>query len=130
MRESLLRIIKEIQATELAIQWDSCFEILALELEQGRKGMDESLFKPFFSPATEGILERLYRLCEIMPENVSLGFHFCYGDYHHQHFVEPENLAILVDLVNDILQKIGSNIHTVEWIHMPVPKTRNDTVYF
>lgn len=133
MQESLARIVEEIPAQDLAIQWDLCFEIISLELERGRdvgESPGESLFKAFFSPVKEGILERLSRLCASIPSGVHLGFHLCYGDYMHKHFVEPENLEILVDLANAIIETIVKNVHAVEWIHMPVPKDRTDAAYF
>lgn len=92
--------------------------------------MDEYLFKPFFSPVKEGILGRLSRLCASIPSDATLGFHLCYGDFLYKHFVEPENLAILVDLANNIIGKIGRRVHSVEWIHMLIPKDRTDAAYF
>ena len=33
--------------------------------------------------------------------DVPVGMHLCYGDYGHQHFTQPESLALQVELVND-----------------------------
>lgn len=125
MLDSLASIIENIPAEDLALQWDVCFEVLALEVEKGR--VTDQFFVPHFSPIKEGILERIRRICEPIPANVPLGFHLCYGDLFHKHFVEPEDLTLLVDLANDIVSRIG---HSVSWIHVPVPKDRDDVAYF
>jgi hypothetical protein len=123
--ESLDSIIKNIPTEDLALQWDMCFEVLALEVESGR--VPDPFFVPHFSPIKEGILERIQRICEPIPGNVPLGFQLCYGDLFHKHFVEPEDLSLLVDLANDIVARID---HPVSWIHVPVPKDRDDVAYF
>lgn len=125
MLDSLDSIIKNIPAQDLALQWDVCFEVLALEVKKGR--VSDPFFVPHFSPIKEGILERIQRICEPIPENVPLGFHLCYGDLYHKHFVEPEDLTLLVDLANGIVSRVD---HSVSWIHIPVPKDRDDVAYF
>ena len=64
-----------------------------------------------------------------MDNNVQLGFHLCYGDRQHQHFVQPEDAGLLVELANDIFERVGGR-HPISWIHMPVPKYRTDKDYF
>ena len=59
---------------------------------------------------------------------MQLGFHLCYGDRQHRHFVQPENAGLLVDIATSIVQRIGPQ-HPMEWIHLPVPKDRSDTAY-
>ncbi|TVY84827.1 hypothetical protein LSUE1_G000595 [Lachnellula suecica] len=126
--DALARIVAEIPAQDLAIQWDLCFDIIALEYERGRT--QDLMFKSHFTPVKEGILERVVRLCVIIPSGVQLGFHLCYGDLRHKHFVEPEDLGLLVELANDIVERVGIPIHSVDWVHVPVPKGRTDVAYF
>jgi hypothetical protein len=123
--DSLRNIINGIPAEDLALQWDLCFEVIALEIEKGR--VTDPFFIPHFSPIKEGILERVERICEPIPNEVPLGFHLCYGDLYHKHFVEPEDMTLLVGLANDIVSRIS---HPVSWIHVPVPKSRDDIAYF
>ena len=126
-RESLTRIVNEIPDTDLAIQWDLTFDVMALEYERGRT--TDSRFEAYFSPVMQGILARISRLCALIPPRVKLGFHLCYGDLKHQHFIEPIDTELLVGLANDIVQSLGET-HSVHWIHMPVPKGRTDEAYF
>lgn len=124
-------IVAKIPASDLAIQWDLCFEVMALEHERVR--ISYPLFKPHFSSpclsAKEGILDRITRLCEKIPATVPLGFHFCYGDLGHRHFVEPDDTAVMVDLANSIAGRISRH-RPVSWVHMPVPRARDDVAYF
>ena len=122
--ESIQSILSFIQAEDLAIQFDFCFMVIALEYERGR--LPDDFFKPHFSPIREGVLDRAQRLSVQVPSNVPLGWHLCYGDYQHKHFVEPEDLGLLVDFTNDLIQSVPRE---VSWIHMPVPKERYDSAY-
>ena len=62
----------------------------------------------------------------VQPE-VEMGFHLCYGDSGHQHFMEPVSTKVMVDVANAIME--GAN-RPVQWFHMPVPKSRDDLEYF
>ena len=121
------RIQDEIPHSELTLQWDLPFEIAMLEVEKGR--LDEPLNAPYFSSVQAGIVDRLARLAQCVAPDVELGFHVCYGDMGHVHFVEPENIGVMVSLANDIHKRI-SPIHSISYIHMPVPKGWNDDAYF
>ena len=127
IHQALENIVKDIPAADLAIQWDLTFDIIAMEFERGR--LQETYFKVHFSPVKEGILDRASRLCEKIPPAAKLGFHLCYGDYKHKHFIEPADTSLLVELANDIVRTVGE-AHQVEWVHMPVPKSRTDVAYF
>ena len=126
-RESLTRIVKEIPNEDLAIQWDLTFDVMALEYQRGRT--TDLRFQAYFSPVMQGILARISRLCALIPSSVKLGFHLCYGDLRHQHFIEPVDTELLVGLANDIIQSLADT-RPVDWIHMPVPKGRTDEAYF
>ena len=78
---ALLRIQAEIPAHDLAIQWDMPGKIAFLE---------QVLLTPWFAPVKQGIADRLVRLAAAVSDGVELGFHLCYGDSGHQHFVEPK----------------------------------------
>lgn len=125
MLDSLANIIDKIPAEDLALQWDVCFEITALEFDRGR--LKEPFFQVHFSPVKKGILDRLERISANIPVEVPLGFHLCYGDLHHRHFIEPEDTGLLVDLANGIACRLQ---RPVNWLHLPVPRNREDTAYF
>jgi hypothetical protein len=113
----LAQICSSIPLDELAIQWDVCHEMVALE------GLIDT---PFDDPLTD-LASRLRALGEAVPEGVDLGYHFCYGSWHDEHFVEPINAGHMVDLANGALSTID---RSVDFLHFPVPIERDDADYF
>jgi len=117
LRRDLDRISTKIDPGMLAIQWDVAIEFAAL-----KAGLPVS-----FTDIEAGILSRLARLGNMVAPGIDLGFHLCFGDFGHRHFVEPESLQPLVAIAN----AIGNGIsRPVQWFHMPVPRDRADTAYF
>jgi ornithine cyclodeaminase/alanine dehydrogenase-like protein (mu-crystallin family) len=106
------RIVEHIPADELAIQWDCtepCFyESASAELKSST-------------------LDALAELASAIPDDVELGYHLCYGDFEHQHSVEPTDLSTVVEIANGITARASREI---SWVHMPVPRNRDDVPYF
>ena len=110
-------IVREIPHDQLAIQWDTNFEL----------GMLEGVFPVWFADVKGGILERLLRLARHVPPDVELGYHLCYGDVQHRHFTEPEDAGKLVDVANALSASLG---RALNWVHMPAPRGRTDEAYY
>ena len=129
--QRILQAVHNIQdrvpPSELSIQWDLPTEIAILEHEQGN--MDDRYWKPYFSPVKDGILQRLVRLAGVVSPDAEMGYHLCYGDFGHEHFVQPSDMSLLVDLANAIAENV-SPLHRIAYFHMPVPKNRRDERYF
>ena len=108
----IARMATAIPASELAIQWD-CTEPLQYETASpdGRRDL----------------IERLIRMGGYVPAGVELGYHLCYGDLEHTHIREPEDIGTLVEIANAISAGVT---RTIDWIHMPVPRSRSDDAYF
>jgi hypothetical protein len=116
MRE-VQRILDGVPHDRLAIQWDVCLEVWFV---------DGYLRAPF-APVLEGCVNRLARYARSIPAPVELGFHFCYGDYKHEHLQQPKDISACVNLINPIGARVD---RAINWIHMPVPIERTDTSYF
>jgi hypothetical protein len=71
--------------------------------------------------------DAIARVSEPVPATAELGLHCCYGDPGHKHIVEPTDTANMVDLCNMF---VGTIRRSISWIHMPVPKERDDDAYF
>lgn len=56
-----------------------------------------------------------------------MGFHLCYGDAGGKHFKEPADTSLLVKIANAIS---AESPRPIQWIHMPVPRERDDSAYF
>jgi hypothetical protein len=118
MLEELAEIGQAIPAELLAIQWDVGVEL----------GFLEGVFKGFgwTEGAFQGVVNDLLRLGEAVPTEAELGYHFCYGDAGHKHFVEPADMGLMVDVASGVAGRIGRPLN---WIHMPVPRDRDDDIY-
>ena len=120
-KAALLRELDQIgtaiPAGELAVQWDVAPEFALLE------GALESVFDDAESELTARIIE----LGNAVPASVQLGFHLCYGDFGHQHFVQPRDMSVLAALTGQIIAGLR---RPLDWVHMPVPRDRDDDAYF
>ena len=119
MRTEIDSISEIIPAGDLAIQWDVAFEVAILEGFGWGQGI---MTNPLHDMAS-----RLEKVVSWVPSDVAVGIHMCYGDYEHKHWKEPEDTAIMVELANSLVAR-GSR--TLDWLHLPVPRDRDDDAYF
>ncbi len=115
--EELDGIVAAVPSDQLAIQWDTAVEFSLLE----------GILDSFVTDPEMSVPERLIRLGNRVPEGVQLGYHLCYGDLGHRHFVEPADTSKLVMVANAVTAGLGRPLH---WLHMPVPRDRTDEAYF
>ena len=114
----LERIVAAVPAAKLAIQWEAAVEFALLE----------GLFPSHLGDDMAGaIAQRLAGLVDLVPAGVEAGIHLCYGDSGHRHFCEPADTGHLVAVANGVSARARRSI---DWIHMPVPKERDDEAYF
>jgi hypothetical protein len=118
MRREVEEIAAFVPRGSLAIQWDTAVEF----------GILEGVFPPFFDgDAEDGIVSRLARYASWVPDHVDLGYHFCYGDADHKHFKQPGDASLLVRIANRVSAAVE---RPLRWIHLPVPRDRDDDAYF
>jgi hypothetical protein len=110
-------IVAAIPAPELAVQWDVAVEF----------GLWEGLFPPPPGDWQEMLLGQLAQLGDAIPEGVEMGYHLCYGDRGHRHFIEPKDTGNLVEVANGIAARLKRHL---DWLHLPVPRNRSDAAYF
>lgn len=111
------RIQAGIPHDRLSIQWDVCMEVLGVE---GGPPLH-------YDDGIAGGVARTGRLCAAIAPGVELGIHLCYGDPGHKHIVEPPDLSVSVAFANGIRRAAP---RPVDFVHMPVPRGRNDDAYF
>jgi hypothetical protein len=121
MLNELNKIQQDIPRDELSITWDVVQGVLVWE-DPSNKYVTQ-----YFGDAKEGYLSRLVELGKAVAKDVELGYHLCYGSQDHKHAVEPCDLSACVDLINAIAAKLDRKI---AYVHMPVPRERNDDAYF
>jgi hypothetical protein len=115
--QELQQILHDIPHDELAVQWDACLEIFILE------GLREAYFPDPF----RGCIARLAALGNLVPPDVELGYHFCYGDFRHKHGVEPKDVGLMVAMTNALVAELR---RPPTWVHYPVPRDRSDDTYY
>jgi len=115
--DEVRRILDGIPYDRLALQWDVAIEMW----------MWEGWLHAPFDDVKGGIIERLVRISHVVPDDVELGFHLCYGDYDHEHFHEPDDAANLAEVANRIVAAVR---RPIQWLHLPVPIDRTDDAYF
>ena len=125
--QSVAKTQAEIPHENLAIQIDCAVDVGFIEADRGRAELPG--LKPYFSPVKEGLIARIQHLSVAVQSDVELGYHLCYGDIGHKHFIEPLDMGILVELANGIITEVSKS-RPVNWVHMPVPKDRTDAEYF
>jgi hypothetical protein len=118
----LARITAAIPGDQLAVQWEVCIEFGTLEgiwdhLDDGARGTD----------AKPPIAAHLAELSAAVPANVEVGYHLCYGDAGHSHFTQPRDAGLLAWATQAIID--GAR-RPVQWVHLPVPRERDDVAYF
>ena len=112
------KILEVVPASRLSIQWEVVCEFAMLEgLREHRLGDD----------LLDGLNQRIAGLVDLVPGEVEAGIHLCYGDSGHKHFCEPADAGHLVDVANGVSARAR---RPIEWIHIPVPRERDDHAYF
>lgn len=109
-------IVAAVPGDELAIQWNLATELSIME---GHRQV-------YFDKIVDGILERLVRLCEHVPDGVELGLHLCYHDFEQNNFPLPRDLDRIIDLANGILGSVG---RVIDWLHLPAPAMAGDAYF-
>ncbi|KAJ3758753.1 hypothetical protein EV360DRAFT_43228 [Lentinula raphanica] len=123
MLRDIARIEASIPHEDLALQFDVAGEFMTLE------GSYWPHFTPWWSPVKEGVVERLVKLGSAVSGDVEMGYHFCYGDMQNKHFVEPKDVGLMVEIAGMVFEEVKKT-REVNWLHMPVPKARDDEAYF
>ena len=115
--EELDEITRAIPHNDLAIQIDIATEMHSfLEVPELQKAYP-----------IEELVEAFARLGNRVPTDVELGIHLCYGDPGHKHVREPTDTGRMVDLYHRLATAIR---RPITWLHMPVPRDRDDESYF
>ena len=114
---ALANIVQAIPASDLAIQWDVCQEVLAFE----------NYFKDRPADYKKQTFDMLARLGDPVPAGVEMGYHLCYGSPADEHLVQPKDAAILVEMMEGIG---AATKRRIDFFHIPVPKERSDAAYY
>ena len=105
----LVRLMAEIPPAQLAIQWDMAYE--TQDIEGVLAWTAEGAWERFAGPVS--------RLTPQIPEEVMVGYHFCYGTFPEWPMYEARDMGLLVRMANYAVANSG---RTVDWVHMAGPR--------
>lgn len=103
------RLIEAIPPADLAIQWDLAYE--TLDLEGVLAWTSEGAWERFAGPVT--------RLTRLIPNDVLVGYHLCYGTFPEWPMFEARDLGLLVRMANYAVENSG---RPVDWLHLAGPR--------
>lgn len=94
------RIVDAIPHDDLAIQWDSAVEFGILDdASYGDTGFRAG----WGDDVLHDVIDRAVRQIQIVPADVQVGFHLCYGDVEEQHFIQPKDAGTLASVIRGIV---------------------------
>jgi hypothetical protein len=105
----LQRLLAAVPAEDLAIQWDMAYE--TQDIEGVLAWTAGNAWERFAGPVT--------RLTPLIPEEVLVGYHLCYGTFPEWPMYETQDLSVLVDMANFAVTDSG---RTVDWLHLAGPR--------
>jgi hypothetical protein len=108
LKAEVEKILEHIPSPDLAVQWDC-----ATELQEAYKGQIEAQVQQV-------------AWSKILPDEVSLGYHLCFGTLGGWPRFAPDDLGAAVKLANAFLDASGRK---VDWMHIPV-LDRSDDEFF
>ncbi|HWG61885.1 MAG TPA: hypothetical protein VG253_09245 [Streptosporangiaceae bacterium] len=117
MFADLDRFLAAVPHDEVAVQWDVAVEFGILEESFTGSGGD----------AFDGIVAGLTSCVDQVPRDVPVGLHLCYGDYGHQHFKQPESLALQVRVLDAVS---AAAARPITFVSFTVPQYQDDEDYF
>jgi hypothetical protein len=103
------RLTSEIPAADLAIQWDVCYEVL--DLEGVLAWTADGAWERFAGPVA--------RLTPLIPDEVLVGYHLCYGTFPEWPMYEARDMSLLVRMANHAASHSG---RAVDWFHLAGPR--------
>jgi hypothetical protein len=105
----LVRLTEAIAPGDLAIQWDNAYE--TQDIEGVLAWTSEGAWERFAGPAS--------RLTRLIPEEVLVGYHLCYGTFPEWPMYEAQDMGVMVRMANHAVAEAG---RPVDWLHMAGPR--------
>lgn len=103
------RLLEHVPAEDLAVQWDVCTEVL--DLEGVVAWTEGDPWDRFTGP--------IRRLAPMVPGDVLMGYHLCYGTAGEWPMFEARDLELVVRMANYATEHSG---RSVDWFHLAGPR--------
>ena len=103
------RLVTAVPPKDLAIQWDIAYETLDIE----------GVLPWTTAGAWDRFAEAVDRLPRLVPDEVLVGYHLCYGTFPEWPMYEARDMGVLVRMAN---HAVASSGRTTDWVHMAGPR--------
>lgn len=110
-------ILTKIPAGDLAFQWDLATEVIEIYNQPSPAEREKAIAR--HTPQVQAV-------SSIVPEEIPVGIHFCFGTFGGWPVFNPPDLGAVVDLANASLAIAGRQIN---WIHIPTTDTTDESFY-
>jgi hypothetical protein len=121
IRREIAKMLEIIPPGDLLIQWDLAWEVV--DIASG----DSEFYDFWPHQTTAEKLDRhsrqLSELWKGIPDDVLLGYHWCYGTRGGWPMTAMDDLSLCVALSNEAISRAGRRI---DFVHMPVVKDPSD----
>jgi hypothetical protein len=111
----LTRLTAAIPPADLALQWDVCYEVLDIEgvlaWTAPRGETASGAWERFAGPVG--------KLTRLIPADVLVGYHLCYGTFPEWPMYEARDMGLLVRMANYAVANSG---RMVDWLHLAGPR--------
>lgn len=115
MAHEIRMISDAIPSDDLVIQWDVAMEFIVLENSQRAK-----------HHSLNQLIGNILRVDRAIPLEVGVGLHLCYGDFGGTHNADLNDTRLMTAFSNQITERSPRRFR---WIHMPVPRTADDSFF-
>lgn len=105
----LVRLTDAIPPSDLAIQWDLAYE--TQDIERVLAWTPEGAWERFAGPVK--------RITRLIPDDVLVGYHLCYGTFPEWPMYEAQDMSMLVRMANFAVAESG---RPVDWLHLAGPR--------
>ncbi len=109
VKREIGRLTTAIPREDLAIQWDIAYETLDIE---GVLAWSSGGAWDRFAAAVD-------RLPRLIPADVLVGYHLCYGTFPEWPMYEARDMGVLVRMANYAIENSGRQ---TDWVHMAGPR--------
>ena len=113
----IMTIVRKLPADDIALQWDCSWEVT--DVYSATNEMDRR-------SAVDRNIGQISRLSRLVPENIQLGIHLCFGTFGGWPRFSPDNLGATIELANAAIANAGRRL---DWIHIPTLNTTNEDFY-
>src|SRR3954469_16792009 len=105
----LERLTEAIPPADLAIQWDNAYE--TQDIEGVLAWTSDGAWERFAGPAA--------RLTRLVPDEVLVGCHLCYGTFPEWPMYEAQDMSVMVRMAT---HAVAEGARPVDWLHMAGPR--------